>query len=119
MEHENIIIKSDDEKKENKSYEFNGVQSGYFLESKIDSLFQFYIEESKFKLPSHNIPIIMISVGAGLAPFIAFVDEGDGNIKSKNKINKKDYGEWWMFFGCRYKNGDYIYKEKLEKSYND
>eukprot|EP00483_Globobulimina_turgida_P004261 UN04270 len=61
----------------------------------------------------------MISVGAGLAPFAVFIDEGDASIQSKNKIKKKDYGEWWLFFGCRYKNGDYIYKEKLEKSYND
>ena len=102
-----------------KKFKFNGVCSNYFVQSKPESKFQFYMEDSKFKLPTHKIPVIMIGVGAGLAPFAAFIDEGDTSIKSKSKITKKDYAEWWLFFGCRYKVGDYIYKEKLEKSLNE
>ena len=81
--------------------------------------FNFIWKKVKFKLPSHSIPVIMIGVGAGLAPFAAFIDEGDGEIQSKSQVTKKDYAEWWLFFGCRYKDGDYIYKEKLENSHND
>ena len=37
----------------------------------------------------------------------------------EKSTNKEHFGEWWLFFGCRYKNGDYIYKDKLESAYND
>lgn len=88
-------------------------------QSKVESKFQCYMEPSKFNLPAASTPVIMIGPGAGVAPFAAFVDEGDVTIKSKSKICKKDYGDWWLFFGCRHKDGDYIYKDKLERSYND
>eukprot|EP01084_Bolivina_argentea_P214474 364087_1 len=114
-----ICIKLEKEEHKEEERTFTGVQSNYFVEASVGSTFQFYIEESKFKLPAHSIPVIMIAVGAGLAPFAAFIDEGDTTIKSQNTIGKADYAEWWLFFGCRYSNGDYIYKEKLEKSYED
>lgn len=125
LEQEERISEATDDQKEpddedtSKNFKFTGVCSNYFVQSKVNNLFQFYMEESKFKLPSHKVPVIMIGVGAGLAPFAAFIDEGDASIKSKSKITKQDFGEWWLFFGCRYKDGDYIYKEKLENSYND
>ena len=120
---QDLPIIADDQKEpendEERKFRFNGVCSNYFIQSKPGNVFQFYMEESKFKLPSHGIPVIMIGVGAGLAPFAAFIDEGDSAIKSKSKVTKNDYGDWWLFFGCRYKDGDYIYKDKLENSYND
>eukprot|EP01084_Bolivina_argentea_P033068 61191_1 len=88
------------------------------MTAKTGEMFQFYIEKSKFKLPMTNVPVIMISIGAGLAPFVAFIDEGNSMIET-GKVSKNDFGEWWLFFGCRYKNGDYIYKNKLENVYND
>eukprot|EP01084_Bolivina_argentea_P043785 80633_1 len=108
--------KEDDDEKE--EFKWSGICSNYLIQSKISDRFQYYIEESKFRLPAHGIPVIMIGVGAGLAPFAAFVDEADANISCGNKVKRTDYGDWWLFFGCRYKNGDYIYKDKLEKSYN-
>ena len=100
------------EQEQTKKANFMGVQSAYLNESKSGNLFQFFIESSKFKLPPPSIPVIMISVGAGLAPMAAFVDEGNELIAQHG--NKSEYGEWWMFFGCRYKDGDFIYKEKHE-----
>ena len=100
-------------------YQWVGVQSRYLMQSKVESTFQCYMEPSKFVLPPPNVPVIMIGPGAGVAPFAAFVDEGDITIKSKGQYSKKDYADWWLFFGCRYKDKDYIYKEKLERSYQD
>eukprot|EP01083_Nonionella_stella_P093288 261381_1 len=112
-----IKLEKKERKEDNETHTFKGVQSNYFMESTVGNMFQIYVETSKFKLPMHSVPVIMIAVGAGLAPFAAFIDEADATIQSSNKICKEDYAEWWLFFGCRHQNGDYIYKDKLERSY--
>jgi len=99
---------------------WRGVQSNYLSQCKVGGTLQYYFEDSKFRLPRHETPIIMIGPGAGLAPFAAFIDEGMAIVKSKGaQYSKQDFGEWWLFFGCRYKEGDYIYREKLKEAYED
>jgi len=119
LELEDPLPSTSDHGDAEREYQWQGLQSRYFMQSKVGSLFQCYMEPSKFILPAPSTPVIMIGPGAGVAPFAAFVDEGDAIIKSKSLYKKEDYGDWWLFFGCRYKDGDYIYKEKMERSLKD
>lgn len=94
---------------------FTGVCSSYLKHSKIGDQFQVFIEPSKFRLPAVEIPVIMIGVGAGLAPFIGFIDEGN-QLLENGRYSMDSIGDWWLFFGCRNKTKDYIYQELLESS---
>jgi len=100
---------------ENNEPDFIGVCSQYMKNSAINDVFHIFYQQSSFKLPSMNIPIIMIGIGAGIAPFIGFIEEGNNAISKQNN-KEEEFGNWWLFFGCRSKNIDYIYKDFLEKS---
>jgi sulfite reductase alpha subunit-like flavoprotein len=67
--------------------------------------------ESTFSLPKNpQTPVIMIASGAGIAPFKGFTDEKEFvNAKGEKSL----FGEMSLFFGCRGKNWDYLYKDEL------
>ncbi|QSL65655.1 hypothetical protein MERGE_002968 [Pneumocystis wakefieldiae] len=73
-----------------------------------------YIRRSNFHLP-HNpaIPIIMVGPGTGVAPFRAFVMERAEQMKRGKKI-----GKTILFYGCRYKNVDFLYKNEWKEFKN-
>lgn len=52
----------------------------------------------------------MIGPGTGLAPFRAFIQERD-----LAKKEGKEVGDTILYFGCRKKNEDYLYKEELKE----
>jgi len=66
-----------------------------------------------FKLPpSVETPLILIGPGTGVAPFIGFLAHREEQLK----LNPTDtFGPIWLFFGCRTKDKDYLYKTELEK----
>eukprot|EP01137_Pigoraptor_chileana_P012408 Opistho-2@64785 len=60
----------------------------------------------EFRLPTNgSLPIIMVGPGTGLAPFRAFLQE--------RKITKAR-GDNLLYFGCRDRNKDYLYRGELE-----
>lgn len=60
-----------------------------------------------FRLPSNNnVPVILIGPGTGIAPFRAFIQE---------KEKQENPGPVYLYFGCRHRNKDFLYKEELEK----
>lgn len=62
-----------------------------------------------FHLPENlSTPIIMIGPGTGVSPFIGFLRHRKC-LKYKMADTEK-YGETWLFYGCRHKDRDYIYK---------
>uniref|UniRef100_A0A8C1YU20 NADPH--hemoprotein reductase n=1 Tax=Cyprinus carpio TaxID=7962 RepID=A0A8C1YU20_CYPCA len=70
-----------------------------------------YIRKSQFRLPfKSSNPVIMIGPGTGIAPFMGFVQER-GWLKEQGK----DVGETVLYYGCRYKNEDFLYQEELEE----
>ena len=67
-----------------------------------------------FKLPSTpETPIIMIGPGTGVAPFIGFLQHRD--LKQKTTDPAAPLSEAWLFFGCRHKERDYLYRQELEQ----
>ncbi|XP_066532662.1 methionine synthase reductase [Hoplias malabaricus] len=66
-----------------------------------------------FRLPPDpSVPLVMVGPGTGVAPFIGFLQQ-----REKEREEKKDtaFGETWLFFGCRHKDKDFIFREELEK----
>ncbi|XP_061189647.1 NADPH oxidoreductase A-like [Saccostrea echinata] len=62
-----------------------------------------------FRLPSNTkTPLILIGPGTGIAPFRAFLQE-------RALISEEDRGMTLLYFGCRHKNKDFLYREELEK----
>ncbi|XP_033727434.1 NADPH oxidoreductase A-like isoform X1 [Pecten maximus] len=60
-----------------------------------------------FRLPdNHSKPVILIGPGTGIAPFRAFIQEREVS-EEKGKIH--------VYYGCRHKLGDFLYREELEK----
>ena len=59
-----------------------------------------------FHLPDDPAtPIIMIGPGTGVAPFIGFLDHRACLLKTGVSL-----GPAWLFFGCRHKERDFLYR---------
>lgn len=71
----------------------------------------FHKKSLNFKLPSTpETPIIMIGPGTGVAPFIGFLQHREHMLKTTGMA----LSESWLFFGCRHKERDYLYRQELE-----
>ena len=74
-----------------------------------------FIRKSQFRLPTKpQTPVIMVGPGTGLAPFRGFVQERSAATK-----NGQNVGETVLYFGCRKKAEDFIYREELEQYEKD
>jgi len=62
-----------------------------------------------FRLPSDDVPIIMIGPGTGVAPFRAFIEE---------RAARSAKGRSWLFFGARNSAFDFLYGDEL-RSYQE
>ncbi|XP_032806967.1 methionine synthase reductase [Petromyzon marinus] len=64
-----------------------------------------------FHLPEDaSVPIIMIGPGTGVAPFVGFLQHRE----HKAGGGTAALGESWLFFGCRHRDRDFLYREQLE-----
>jgi NADPH-ferrihemoprotein reductase len=70
-----------------------------------------YVRKSAFRLPPKpETPFIMIGPGTGLAPFRGFIQERD-----YLRREGKPMGDCILYYGCRNRNEDYLYREELEQ----
>lgn len=70
-----------------------------------------FVEKAIFRLPKDpKIPVVMVGPGTGLAPFRGFIQDRELTFKQGNKT------ENLLFFGCRNRNIDFIYREELEQA---
>ncbi|XP_048746472.2 NADPH oxidoreductase A-like [Ostrea edulis] len=62
-----------------------------------------------FRLLSNiQTPLILIGPGTGIAPFRAFLQE-------RALLKEEDRGQTYIYFGCRHRDKDFLYREELEK----
>lgn len=75
--------------------------------------------KSQFRLPpiksNTMAPIIMIGPGTGLAPFRGFLHEIQ-HLRAKEGLVTDDV---ILYYGCRNKEEDYLYREELETMHKD
>eukprot|EP00112_Aurelia_sp_Birch-Aquarium-sp1_P014105 Seg3019.3 transcript_id=Seg3019.3/GoldUCD/mRNA.D3Y31 product="Methionine synthase reductase" protein_id=Seg3019.3/GoldUCD/D3Y31 len=72
----------------------------------------YWRRRTNFRLPEDdNVPIIMIGPGTGVAPFISFLSHREMQKKSDNS---QEFGPTVLFYGCRHKERDFLYREKME-----
>ncbi|XP_035474971.1 methionine synthase reductase [Scophthalmus maximus] len=65
-----------------------------------------------FRPPSDSsVPFIMVGPGTGVAPFIGFLQQRE---EARQENPEAVFGETWLFFGCRHRDGDYLFREELE-----
>ncbi|XP_051970757.1 methionine synthase reductase-like [Xyrauchen texanus] len=68
---------------------------------------------STFRLPTDpSVPIMMVGPGTGVAPFIGFLQQRE---KEREANQETTFGETWLFFGCRHKDKDFLFREELER----
>ncbi|XP_062241495.1 P450 (cytochrome) oxidoreductase b isoform X1 [Platichthys flesus] len=96
----------------NKGVATNWLKNKQVTDNGHKSTIPMYIRKSQFRLPfKATNPVIMVGPGTGIAPFMGFIQE-----RAWLKQQGKEVGETVMFFGCRHKNEDYMYREELEEA---
>ncbi|XP_053323435.1 methionine synthase reductase [Spea bombifrons] len=66
-----------------------------------------------FQLPTEtSAPVVMVGPGTGIAPFIAFLQH---RLMLKKINEESKFGETWLFFGCRHRDKDYLFREELNQ----
>ncbi|MDD3444554.1 MAG: PepSY domain-containing protein [Zavarzinia sp.] len=58
-----------------------------------------------FRAPAAARPLVMIAAGCGIAPFVGYLAE---------RRRRAASAPAWMFFGCRRRQGDFLYRDQLE-----
>jgi NADPH-ferrihemoprotein reductase len=87
-----------------------GVASTYLAAAAPGDTLALFLRRSTFKLPADPaVPVVMVGPGTGLAPFRGFVQE-----RAALAAGGAALGPAALFFGCRHRAHDYIYREELE-----
>uniref|UniRef100_A0AC35TIQ5 NADPH--cytochrome P450 reductase n=1 Tax=Rhabditophanes sp. KR3021 TaxID=114890 RepID=A0AC35TIQ5_9BILA len=90
--------------------EIKGVCTNFLRHKDGQSKLPMFVRKSAMRLPHRsNVPVIMIGPGTGLAPFRGFLQE-----RNAQKGLGKEIGNMHLYFGCRNKDVDYIYRGELE-----
>jgi len=91
---------------------FKGTCSTFLSRRKAGEVIYGFVQDTRspFKHPDDPaLPIIMVSAGTGLAPFMGFLQE-----RAALKKQGKQVGPSLLFFGCRHPEQDFIYQDELE-----
>ncbi|XP_036081654.1 methionine synthase reductase isoform X3 [Rousettus aegyptiacus] len=66
-----------------------------------------------FHLPEDpSVPVVMVGPGAGIAPFIGFLEHRE---KLREQQPDARFGATWLFFGCRHRDRDYLFRDELRR----
>ena len=73
-----------------------------------------FIKDSLFRLPPDNsTQMIMVGPGTGVVPFIGFMQDRQMKFEADPTIQ---FGDAYLFFGCRKSTSDFIYQDQIAKS---
>jgi NADPH-ferrihemoprotein reductase len=90
---------------------FAGLTSALLSKSHPGSL-RVFVRASTFRLPrSLSTPVIMVGPGTGIAPMRALALERGFQ---RQQSPAQPYGATVLFFGCKYAQMDFIYRDELE-----
>lgn len=93
-------------------HELSSHLSSLSLNSESENFHVYRRQNQFFLLPNDlGIPVIMIGPGTGVAPFVGFLQHREQQIKASTCT----YGETWLFYGCRYQEKDFLYREELTR----
>lgn len=71
-----------------------------------------FVTTSHFELPPDpRLPVVLVGPGTGIAPMRAFLQE---RAIQRERLGADAVGETVLFFGCRRRDEDYIYREEIE-----
>ncbi|KAL9189410.1 hypothetical protein ACHAXT_009085 [Thalassiosira profunda] len=89
---------------------FKGVCSNYLSGLKKGDRVSAFVKSSTFRLPKHvERPVIMFGPGTGIAPMRAVLQE-----RSHGQKAGVAHGDNVLYFGCKKRDMDYIYRDELE-----
>lgn len=93
-----------------------GVCTTMLAQSDVGTRIPVFVRKSNFHLPLRHKtkPVVMIGPGTGVAPLIGFCHR---RIAWKAKGN--EIGDALLFFGCRRRDEDFLYREFLEGCLDD
>ncbi|XP_021344243.1 methionine synthase reductase-like [Mizuhopecten yessoensis] len=67
-----------------------------------------------FHMPDDlTVPLILVGPGTGVAPFIGFLRHREA-LHAK-MADPALYGDTWLFFGCRHRDKDFLYRRELAR----
>jgi NADPH-ferrihemoprotein reductase len=96
---------------------FKGCCSGDLERKQIGESARVFVRDSTFRLPKQmERPVIMIGPGTGIAPMRAILQE---RAHWRNAEPSKKHGPNVLYFGCKNRTMDYIYRDELEAFQND
>ena len=80
------------------------------IEEKADIPVPFYFRQATaFRFPKElpELPVILIATGTGIAPFRGFLQD----LELQGRFNR----DIWLFYGCRYKDKDFLFKDEIQE----
>mmetsp|Transcript_10522 Transcript_10522/g.22941 ORF Transcript_10522/g.22941 Transcript_10522/m.22941 type:complete len:816 (-) Transcript_10522:245-2692(-) len=90
---------------------FKGLCSGYLANRKNGDVVRVFVRDSTFRLPKQvERPVVMFGPGTGIAPMRAVLQERS----HARMAGGTNHGPNVLYFGCKSRSMDYIYRDELE-----
>jgi sulfite reductase alpha subunit-like flavoprotein len=99
-----------------RTYERYGIATGYLSNLNENEKIYFIkrtLQNFTLKHEYINEPVIMISHGTGIGPFVSFLRYKKQHLDQVNSDNSN----WWLLYGCRDPNKDFLYKNEILNEY--
>ncbi len=97
--------------------DYRGTASNYLAEASAGTEVQVFVRhpDSGFELPADPAtPIIMVGPGTGVAPFRGFLQA-----RRRQRQLGATLGAAHLYFGCRHREQDFLYRDELEQAASD
>lgn len=98
----------------------SGLCTSYLASVKVGDLVPVSLEPSSFQPPPGDAPLILVGPGTGVAPFRSFVQDIHGAADCDPPAEGAATPRMLvLFFGCRNRDGDYLYGDEWERRARD